>query len=68
MRFVHPKGFRKNKKRIKRHFERMTKVRSGCMRWQSDAKEVTAKSSECFLVNIVFKTLDRGDVKILNLA
>ena len=68
VRFVHPKGFRKKQKRIKCHFERMIKVRSGCMRRQSDAKEVTAKSSECFFVNIVFKRLDRGHVKILNRA
>jgi len=38
------------------------------MRRKSVAKEVTAKSSECFIVNIVFKRLDRGDVKILNRA
>jgi len=38
------------------------------MRRQSDSKEVTAKSSECFFVNIVFKRLDRDDVKILNRA
>jgi len=29
---------------------------------------VTAKSSECFVENIVFKRLDRGDAKILNKA
>jgi len=55
-------------KKIKRHFEQMIKVRSGFMRRQSDAKEVTAKSSECLFVNIVFKRLDRGDIKILNRA
>jgi len=53
--FCSPKRFLKKQKRIKRHFERMIKVRSGCMRRQSDAKELTAKCSECFFVNIVFK-------------
>jgi len=66
VRFVHPKGFRK--KRIKRHFECMLKVRSRCVRRQSDAKEVTAKPSAWLFVNTVFKRLDSGDAKILNRA
>jgi len=54
------------KKRIKCHFERMIKVRSGCVRRQSDAKEETGEPSTCFFVNTVFQRLDSGDVKILN--
>jgi len=46
----------------------MIKVRSGCMRRKSDAKEVTAKSSAWLFVNIVYKRLDGDDVKILNRA
>jgi len=68
VRFVHPTGFRKKQKRMKRHFERMMKVRSVCVRRQSDAKEVTAKPSVWLFVNAVFKRLDSGDVKILNRA
>jgi len=33
----------------------MTKLRSGCVRWQSDAKEVTAKPSPWLFVNTVSK-------------
>ena len=62
------KVLEKTKKRIKRHFERMIKVRNGCVRRQSDAKEVTAKPSVWLFVNTVFKRLDSGDVKILNRA
>jgi len=46
----------------------MIKVRNGCVRRQSDAKEVTAKPSVWLFVNTVFKRLDSGDVKILNRA
>ena len=46
----------------------MIKVRSGCVRRQSDTKEVIAKPSAWLFVNTVFKRLDRGDVKILNRA
>jgi len=46
----------------------MLKVRCGCVRRQSDAKEVTAKPSAWLFVNIVFKRLYSGDVKILNRA
>jgi len=46
----------------------MIKVRSGCVRRQSDAKEVTAEPSAWPFVNTVFKVLDSGDVKILNRA
>ena len=44
------------------------KVRSGCVRRQSDAKEVIAKPSAWRFVNTVFKRLDSGDVKILSRA
>jgi len=53
---------------MKHHFERMIKVRSGCVRRQSDAQEVTAKPSAWLFVNTVFKRLDSGDVKVLNRA
>jgi len=46
----------------------MIKVRSGCVRRQSDAKELTAKPSAWLFANKVFKRLDSGDVKILNRA
>jgi len=46
----------------------MTKVRSGCVRRQSDAKEVTAKPSAWLFLNAVFKRMDSGDVKIWNKA
>ena len=46
----------------------MLKVRIGCVRRLSDAKEVTAKPSAWPFVNTVFKRLDSGDVKILNRA
>jgi len=55
-------------KRNKCHFEHTIKVRCGCVRMLSDAKEVTAKHSAWLFVNTVFKTLDSGDVKILNRA
>jgi len=50
--------FGKKRKRIKLHFERMIKVRSGCVRWQSGAKEVTAKPSAWLFVNTVFERFD----------
>jgi len=53
---------------MKCHFERMIKVRSGCVRRQSDAKEVTGETSAWLFANTVFKRLDSGDVKILNRA
>jgi len=68
VRFVYPNDFRKNKKRNKRHLERMLKVRCGCVRRQSYAKEVAAKPSSWHFVKTVFKRLDSGDVKILNRA
>jgi len=46
----------------------MIKVRSGCARRQSDAKELTAKTSALLFANTVFKRLEGGDVKILNRA
>ena len=46
----------------------MIKARSGCVRKQSDAKELTAKPSAWLFVNTVFKRLDSGDVEILNKA
>jgi len=46
----------------------MLKVRCGCVRRQSDAKEVTVKPSAWLFVKIVFKRLDSGEVKILNRA
>jgi len=53
-------------KKNKCHFERMLKVRCGCVRRLSDAKEVTAKPSAWLFVKTIFKRLDSGDVKILN--
>ena len=47
----------------KLHFERMIKVRSGCVRRQSDAKELAAKPLEWIFVTTVFKRLHSGDVK-----
>jgi len=32
VRFAYPNDFRKKRKRIKLHFERLIKVRSGCVR------------------------------------
>jgi len=46
----------------------MIKIRSGCVRKQSDVKELTAKPSAWLFVNTVFKRFDSGDVKILNKA
>jgi len=46
----------------------MLKVRCGCVRRQSDAKEVTAKPSAWLFANTVFKRLDSGDIKILSRA
>ena len=46
----------------------MIKVRSGCVRRRSDAKELTTKPSACLFADTVFKRLDSGDVKILNRA
>jgi len=46
----------------------MTKVRSGCVRRRSDAKELTAKPSAWLSTDTVFERLDSGDVKILNRA
>ena len=46
----------------------MIKVRSGCVRRQSHAKEVNAKLSAWIFANTVFKRLDSRDVKILNRA
>jgi len=46
----------------------MIKVRSGCVRRQSDAKQLTAEPSAWLFANTVFKRLDSGDVKILNRA
>ena len=66
MGFAYPNDFRKNKNRIKLHFELMIKVRSGCVRGRSDAKELTAKPSAWLFADTVFKRLDSGDVKILN--
>jgi len=43
----------------------MIKVRSGCLRRQSYAKEVNAKPSAWIFANTIFKRLDNGDVKIL---
>jgi len=58
----------KTKNKNKCHFERMLKVRCGCVRRQSDAKEVTAKPSAWLFANTVFKRLDSGDIKILSRA
>jgi len=66
--FCSHKRFQKKQKRIKHHIERMIKVRSRCMRRQSDVKELIAKPSAWLFVNTVFKRLDIGDVKILNRA
>jgi len=44
----------------------MLKVRCGCARRLSDAKDVTVKPSAWLFVKAVFKRLDSGDVKILN--
>jgi len=53
--FCLPKLFGKNKL----HFKSMIKVRSECVRRQSDTKEVNAKPFlEYFFVNIVFQRLD----------
>jgi len=60
--------FEYEKKRMECHFERMIKVRSGCVRRQSVAKEVTGEPSAWIFANTVFKRLDSGDVKILNRA
>ena len=57
---------KKKKNRIKLHFELIMKVRSGCVRRRSDAKELTAKPSAWLFGDTVFKRLDSGDVKILN--
>ena len=46
----------------------MLKVRWGCVRRRSDAKEATVKTSAWLFVKTVFKRLDSGDVKILNRA
>jgi len=46
----------------------MIKDRSGCVRRQSDANELTAKSLPWIFANTVFKRLGSGDVKILNRA
>jgi len=46
----------------------MIKVRSGCVRRLSDAKDVNAKPSAWLFANTVFKRLDSGEVKILNKA
>jgi len=65
VRLACPNDFKENKKRIKLHFELMIKVRSGCVRRRSDAKELTAKPSAWVFADIVFKRLDSGDVIIL---
>jgi len=46
----------------------MIKVRSGCVRRQSYAKEVNAKPAAWLFANTVFKRLDSGDANILNRA
>jgi len=43
----------------------MLKVRSGCVRGQIDAKELTAKTLAWLFADTVIKRLDSGDVKIL---
>ena len=68
VRFVYPNYFRKKQKRNKCHLERILKVRCGCVRRLSDAKEVAARPSAWLVVKTVFKRLDSGDVKILNRA
>jgi len=68
VRFVYPNDFRKNKEGFKLHFELMIKVRSGCVRRRSDAKELTAKPSARLFADTVFKRLDSGDVKLLKRA
>ena len=50
--------YRKKQTRIKLHFERMMKFRSRCVRWHSDAKEVTAKPSAWFFENTLFDRFD----------
>jgi len=44
------------------------KVRTGCVRRRSAAKELTAKPSAWLFAGTIFKRLDSGDVKILNRA
>jgi len=46
VRFAYPNDFRKKRKRITSHFERMIKVKSGCVRKWSDGKEVAAQPLE----------------------